>query len=68
MKAVDGDIHIKIAGDLAVDVKTQSIDGDIRIDLPLDRQVSTAGQVVGSRNGGGDNITIRTVDGDIHVN
>ena len=67
LRAVDGDIALSLDPALAVELRLQSLDGDRTVELPLDGMVKTAGQLMGTRNGGGTKIVLNIVDGDILV-
>jgi len=65
LEAVDGDVLLKLDPDLAFNIQAQTMDGKLEISLPLDSQTSTGRQVVGMRNGGGLQIMMNSIDGDI---
>ena len=67
LNTVEGDAQVTISPDLAVSIVGQTLGGKTILDLPLEDKVTTGGQVVGNRNGGGPSIHLNSVGGDIVI-
>jgi hypothetical protein len=69
LRTGDGNVHLKLPGDLGAELDAHSGDGDVHVDFPghdrdKDKDNSFRGQING---GGGLSIEVRTGDGDITV-
>jgi len=65
LNTTDGDVQLNLDPAVAVKILGQTLDGDLEIGLPLENKASTGGQVIGTRNGGGPQILMNSIDGDI---
>ena len=65
----DGQVTLRLPGDLNADLDAHTGDGSITVDMPitLDGGLKQEHDVHGKINGGGETLTIRTGDGSIHI-
>jgi DUF4097 and DUF4098 domain-containing protein YvlB len=68
VRSGDGGIEVGMPGDLAADLDVTTSDGHISSDLPITMEgVISKSRVRGKMNGGGQQISIHTGDGSIHL-
>ena len=65
--SVSGDIELEIPGGSAVDVRAKSVSGQVGVEIDLDVEKSTEHLVVGVANGGGLELAVASVSGDISI-
>jgi len=65
----DGSVDLEIPGDLQANIDASTNDGHISLGLPVTVEGTfSSSQIHGKLNGGGQQLTIRTGDGSIHLN
>jgi DUF4097 and DUF4098 domain-containing protein YvlB len=68
IRSGDGSIDVALPGDLAADLDVTTGDGHITSDIPLTVEgIISKSRVRGKMNGGGQEVTIHTGDGSIHL-
>lgn len=68
LRTEDGDIRLEVPGTFAADVDARAADGSIEVDLPVTVEGTLSeDRLVGSMNGGGHRLTIRTQDGSARI-
>lgn len=69
LRTGDGNVHLKLPGDLGAELDAHSGDGDVHVDFPgTDRDKNKDNSFRGQINGGGGlSIQVRSGDGDIRV-
>ncbi|MBV9624312.1 MAG: DUF4097 family beta strand repeat protein [Acidobacteria bacterium] len=68
IRSGDGNVRLRLPGDLGADLLARTGDGEVRVDFPMTTSGSREENVVrGKINGGGIPIELSTQDGDIQV-
>jgi DUF4097 and DUF4098 domain-containing protein YvlB len=68
VRTEDGDIRLEVPGEFAANVDARASDGSIEVDAPVTVEGTLSeDRLVGSMNGGGHRLTIRTRDGSARI-
>jgi len=67
VEAADGGVRIQVPEGFAADLDVDTHDGSIDLDLPATAAELSEGKLMGSMNGGGHRLVIRTEDGSVRL-